>query len=207
MIIIIGDTHGRWKDYKKILAQYPEKTSIQIGDMGAGFPGQPELLGLPENAFWFRGNHDSPQVAKAHPNYLGDFGGKVIDGMKVFWCGGAWSIDQKFRTPNYTWWEDEELSLEELEDARKAYLDFKPDVMLSHDTAIPFAERILAKHSITGDRRVYLNRTNLALTDMFRSFQPKVWICGHFHASVTEIIDGTKFICLDELEPYELKSV
>jgi len=206
MIVIIGDVHGKWNEYSKILNKYPNEISIQIGDCGVGFPKSPELI-LPKNAFWFRGNHDNPDTAKNHPNHLGDFGSKIIDGIKIFWVAGSWSIDQQFRIPGWTWWEDEELSIRELETAMEQYLKVKPDVMLTHDTAGPFASKILSKYSIMGDGLVYPTRTGQALSAMFEAYQPKLWVCGHYHASVTEIIKGTKFICLNELESLELTNV
>jgi hypothetical protein len=51
---------------------------------------------------------------------------------------------------------------------------------------------------------VYPTRTGQALSAMWNAYKPPMWICGHYHASVTEIIGPTTFRCLNELEPFEI---
>ena len=42
--------------------------------------------------------------------------------------------------------------------------------------------------------------TTNGLQAMFESHQPDLWVFGHHHKSKNELINGTRFICLTELE-------
>ena len=48
------------------------------------------------------------------------------------------------------------------------------------------------------------SRTGQALSAMFNAWQPKLWIHGHWHISSDTVINGTRFICLAELETIDI---
>ena len=188
---IIGDVHGRVADYQKLAADAGE--SIQIGDMGLGFRG----VALPPSEVhkFFRGNHDSPEACRAHPNYMGDWGYDAALGL--FWLSGADSIDKHLRREGVSWWRDEELSLGEFQEALDLYERVKPRVVLSHDGPQAFVE---AGFGIR-DR----SRTRQALQAAYELWQPRVWIHGHHHLRREfESRDGTLFVCLGELDHMDL---
>jgi hypothetical protein len=54
------------------------------------------------------------------------------------------------------------------------------------------------------DQRKYENITGWALQELYNIHQPKLWIFGHWHRSKTIQHGKTKFMCLDELETYQL---
>lgn len=70
--------------YLKLLARHPGESSVQLGDFGIGFPGDEPLPPLPSNTWFLRGNHDNPEAARSHGNYLGDYCSKTIDGIRIF---------------------------------------------------------------------------------------------------------------------------
>lgn len=209
MIGIIGDVHGLWPMlYNRIRCQPADQTIIQLGDMGVGFPDtRHRTVKLPANVWWFRGNHDSPEESRAHPQYLGDWGHRVIDGRTVFWVAGAWSIDQHLRREAVSWWRDEELSIAELTAALEEYERVKPDIVISHDGPTQATRRLMNRYSInrylSGMQNVeeepIATRTGQALAEMFRVYQPKVWVFGHWHVDWSETIEGTEFHCVGEL--------
>lgn len=203
-IFLIGDCHGKFSECKKIVNDNPGKTIFQLGDFGIGFPRESTLPSFPENFYFIRGNHDNPEVARNHSNYLGDYGYKEIDGHKIFYLSGAWSIDFKYRREGSTWWRDEELSIKELEDAFNLYIEYKPEIVISHDCPGVMAEKILLHHSLYGNPNVFPTRTGQALSSMFTVHKPKYWYFGHYHVDFDEIIDGTEFKCLNELSTFEL---
>jgi hypothetical protein len=189
---IVGDVHGKIKQYNKIADGV---SSVQVGDMGFGFCS----VTIPENGYFIRGNHDSPFLARKHPAYLGDFGVKEIDGIRFFFVSGAWSIDKALRIEGRSWWPDEELSVQELELAVDAYKAEKPDIVITHDCPSPAAAEILKEYSLTGDPNVIPTRTGQALSAMFEVHQPKFWIFGHYHCDKVINIGQTEFVCLNEL--------
>ena len=211
-MIVVGDIHGQVKTYLKLLDHYRGEPSIQVGDFGFGFPKYKELgpsdVGLktpeelqwlednmPDNAGFIRGNHDEPALARKSKHYLGDYGIKVIDGHKVFFVSGAYSVDRRDRIEGVDWWPGEELSSEELEDALLLYKKDKPDIVISHDGPDQAIERLMIK-SLGLHKGRYFSRTGQILSAMYYAHQPAKWIFGHWHTKYREIVGRTDFICL-----------
>lgn len=221
-ITVIGDVHGYTKSYQKWLLDNldPDHRSVQIGDMGLGFAGvglpAPGMPTLGPGHKFFRGNHDSPDKCRQHPNYLGDYGYLAED--KIFWVAGAFSIDRAYRTEGQTWWADEELSYNELDKVIDLYVQYKPRFVLSHEAPAKAAEVLLA--SLIGPyfnakRDCANSRTAQALEAMMMLHQPEKWIFGHYHVDKTFHAPRytTEFICLGGImQPnerphiYELKT-
>jgi predicted phosphodiesterase len=220
-IICIGDIHGYTNSYKKWIERNldPSTRSFQIGDMGYGFAGTPWVVLSNEHKF-FRGNHDSPQQCRQHPNYLGDYG--YLEQDKLFWCAGAWSIDRAYRTVGVSWWPDEELSFEELGKAADLYVQSKPRFVLSHEAPSEAAKNLLYTLLI-GNKDSYfteklqcsMSRTSEALQYMLDRHQPEKWIFGHYHVDRKFAIPGckTEFVCVGGImtsgenpHTYELKT-
>ncbi len=202
----IGDVHGKYSRYKDILANSPPGT-IQVGDMGVGFrhshgPREGELRATPphyamvlSHARFIRGNHDNPAECKKHSQYIED--GHVEDG--IMFVGGATSIDKHLRIPNYSWWEDEQLSYEEFEAITKVYEAEKPKVMVTHDCPQSLIQPLFGVHYKT-ELEPGGTRTRLAFERMLQLHRPKLWVFGHWHQSRDVTIEGTRFVCLEELE-------
>src|SRR6266852_2639436 len=106
-MIFIGDVHGKTNALTHMLlgSAFHNKRAFQLGDMGIGFKGV-TLREFPTKYFlWIRGNHDAPDWCRQHPNYAGDWG--YLEDEQLFFLGGAWSIDQGWRTEGLSWWRDE----------------------------------------------------------------------------------------------------
>jgi hypothetical protein len=212
-MIFIGDVHGKFDalldsmEYAGHGRESPE--FFQVGDMGLGFPGNPRPLVLPPNFRFIRGNHDNPDVCRAHPNYAGDYG---YDGKRdIFWCGGAWSIDATMRMQGVTWWPDEELSIEQLNDMLDRYISAKPRIVATHDCPDQFFRHLFNLGPILPNdgptafgRKLHPTRTGQALAAAWDAHKPELWIFGHHHRSVQKVLDGTRLVCLDELETLEV---
>lgn len=199
-MIVIGDVHGRFRAYERLCQTFGDRPTLQLGDMGIGFPsgGSPKCR---RNDWWFRGNHDNPEKSKELPNYLGEGGTAHLDGVDFFYVPGAWSIDQKYRVEGSTWWREEELSVASLQSLQEAYTYVRPKVVITHDAPKPAAEAVLNRFRISTENPlpIYATRTGEALSAMFEYHQPDVWVFGHYHTDWHKKINGTKFICLNEL--------
>lgn len=179
----IGDIHAKWEDYLRLVE---DVDSIQVGDFGAGFRDIPEL---PSTARFIRGNHDSPEVCRNHSNWIKD--GTVEN--DIMFIGGAFSIDRGWRTEGVDWWADEELSTTELQQLIDVAVAARPRVIISHDcpeSIIPnlFPRALPVK-----------SRTQQALDVVLDLVKPELHIFGHWHLDRDETINGTRFICLNEL--------
>lgn len=203
----IGDVHGKFSHYRKIIKE--KQNTIQIGDMGVGFKtmspdgeltpsaNPPYDTMVENNARFIRGNHDNPGVCANHTQWIKD--GSVITtakGVKVMLVGGAWSIDWQWRVPGVSWWDNEECSVAQFNEIIDTYETYKPDIMVTHDGP----QSVVAEMFLNGTHKpLYPSRTGQALDVMFGMHKPKMWIYGHWHIDKQLDVQDTKFVCLAEL--------
>lgn len=205
MPICIGDVHGKYNRYHAIIKEH--RDTIQVGDMGVGFRRLLNYNGeykysqnpyhdlmVAQNALFIRGNHDNPETCRHHTQWVPD--GTVKDDM--MFVGGAYSIDKMWRTKGEDWWPDEELSPEQFKVIQAIYTTTKPNCMITHDCPKSLYP-ILHTHHWNDP-----SRTAPALQAMLELHRPKVWVLGHHHKSFDQVIDGTRFVCLAELEVKEI---
>jgi predicted phosphohydrolase len=204
--IIIGDVHGKTDQYQKMLRQrFSTEQTIQIGDMGFGFPRTPglhkDIMG--DNHKWFRGNHDDPAKCRATIGYLGDYGFLPEDNL--FYIAGAYSIDYMWRIPGHSWWPDEELSWTELDAAIELYKEKKPRFVISHEAPGSVAAWLL-QTVVPGFRpeKLVQTRTGSAMDRMLDYHRPEEWVFGHYHIDKSFELKGTKYTCVNELSSYIL---
>jgi hypothetical protein len=196
----IGDVHGKFRPYKRIIKDCAE--SIQIGDMGVGFRsfphgeehGNPPHYAMVPGHRFIRGNHDNPGSCRGHSQWIPD---GTIEGDMMF-IGGAVSIDKAYRVEGYSWWPDEELSYAELDTLVGKYQDAKPRIMVTHDCPEEVAKAVCYHHNM--GKMNDGSCTRQALQAMLSCHSPELWIFGHWHVSIDFTANGTRFICLNELE-------
>lgn len=206
MPIFIGDVHGKYTQYKRIIKEH--QNTIQVGDMGVGFIRWPngDAISNPPfdqmvatNARFIRGNHDNPAVCYNHMQCIRD--GTIEDGM--MFIGGADSIDKAYRVEGYSWWPDEELSRQELDNMVTKYAQARPEIMVTHDAPQNIAVMI---HATLIQLKVPMTvtRTRDTFEQMLAIHRPRIWVFGHWHVSLDYLSEGTRFVCLNELEVKEL---
>ena len=198
MITLIGDVHGKYEHYHKIVRQTERHPyTLQIGDFGFKYDTLKNVdstrhLILP-------GNHDHYDTCYNHPHFLGDYGYTSLNRIDFFYYRGAYSIDRQYRTIGIDWWENEQVNIDQFMKARELYRDIKPEVMITHDCPQDIALQMLEP-----GQRVYENITSWALQELYNIHQPKLWFFGHWHRSVKIQHGNTQFVCLNELETYTL---
>lgn len=198
-LTIIGDVHGKYDSYYKIVREKDRNPyTVQIGDFGFKYdtiknldPNHHKIIG---------GNHDNYDIINNYPHYLGDYGVSTINGVEFFYYRGAYSIDRQYRTIGIDWWEQEQVKIEKFMEARELYRKTKPDFVITHD-----CPESIVPYYIGFDAVPYQNLTSWGLNELFNIHQPKIWIHGHYHQSKTTEYGNTKFICLNELETYSIK--
>lgn len=215
----IGDVHGHYGRYRELIRGV--SASIQVGDMGIGFrraqgPNMGEVYGNPPHYAmvqgdhrFIRGNHDNPSECRKHSQWIPD--GHFENEM--MFVGGAASIDKVYRVEGYSWWPDEELPIAELNRMIDLYIERKPKVMVTHDCPEEVASAICATMPMIGGGAIKLDigsRTRQALQSMWSAHSPGLWLFGHWHMSFDHVlhggrVEGTRFICLAELEYKDLR--
>jgi len=210
---LIGDIHGHYLQYQHIATSYDGPT-VQIGDFGLGFPGREArdetimrwMADNPQHRF-IRGNHDNPDVCQTAPGWIKD--GR-IEGDIMF-LGGAWSIDNPQappgwyrRTPEYDWWAKEECSDEQFEVMLDVYKQAKPRILITHDCPASISYEMFWTSGVLKGP-VYRNRTSEWLQRFYEAHQPELWVFGHWHYTRTLQHSHTRFMCLGELEYFDLE--
>ncbi len=192
-MIIIGDVHGKLNEYREIIDSHDE--SICVGDFGF----KKEWDQLDE---WFitghshminMGNHDYHPVRHTHRNSLGNWN-YSING--IFTVAGADSIDKHHRIEGIDWFDNEELTYSEGLEVLVKYLVYKPSVVVTHDCPQYIMEYLFGYFE--------KSRTRQLLQAMFDEHQPDLWLFGHHHKSISCKKGRTKFICLNELETFQI---
>lgn len=199
-ITIIGDVHGKYDRYHKLIRQtdyYPY--TVQLGDFGFKY----ETLNNVDSTkhLIIPGNHDNYNMCYRYPHFLGDYGYTKLNGVEFFYYRGAYSVDRQYRTIGIDWWEDEQVSIDQFMKARELYRNIKPRLVITHDCP----QNIAAKMLNPGNR-IYENMTGWALQELLNIHEPKYWFFGHWHNSKNIKYGNTNFMCLDELETYTINS-
>jgi hypothetical protein len=195
---LIGDIHGKFGPYKKIINACEE--SIQVGDLGIGFTDRwgrpcenpPHYAMVRSNHRFIRGNHDNPASCKNHSQWIPD--GAFLYDDRMMLVGGAYSIDKAYRTEGLDWWPDEELDYPTLSNIIMSYEIRRPEIMVTHEAPDSVARQLF---NVTEG---YPSRTRQAFAVMFEIHPPLVWVFGHWHEHRDVVINGTRFICLAECQ-------
>lgn len=199
-MLIIGDVHGKVDAYKKIVESYPGGT-IQVGDFGFKEKHDWHMNNIdPEKHKINFGNHDYyPYLWKPHST--GNFTYRAanyinLPNKSLMTIRGADSIDQMFRTDGVDWFKEEEMNYKEWNGCFELYTQRKPQIIISHECPKAVRDHLFGIWENSG--------TSKALQQCFEIHQLELWIFGHHHESKDEVINGTRFICLAELETFEI---
>lgn len=201
-MILIGDVHGKFDRWGRMLEQFAsqEKTTLTLGDIGMGFNEIYDQMILEQDhdlAVMNRvigGNHDDYDVLAQLEMNLGHFG--YIEEKDLFFIRGAASIDKKHRIPGVSWWENEELTDNQMRDLVALWEDTQPRYVVSHTCPMTVA------HLMFGG--AYPCRTGILMDELMRLWAPDKWWYGHMHMTWETRYEGTDFRCLDELECLEV---
>lgn len=210
-IKIIGDCHGKFKQYKKIINE--SEYSVQLGDMGFNYSAIEDID--PDHHVWIHGNHDNMDTLmckKYTPGYLGRYGVHTLNGIKFFFISGGYSIDDGYRRDDRarggetTWWHQEELNFTEMESCKKLYLEEKPEILLTHSPCRYTINQMTNSSLIEKfgfDKSFYCQTSNF-YDHLLKCHAPKLHCWGHMHRSYYDVYKGITFYGLAELETFDL---
>ena len=189
-IIILGDCGIAWRKDKKDLAQ-----NIKLWNE----------CGNEVKLYFIDGNHENFNILNSLPieNNMGKIADNIyhlrrgqvyeFENKKILVCGGADSIDKYRRIENFTWWKEEAISQETIDDIPAGHYDY----VLTH----------CCPRSVFEKNRIYLstlqfldeNKINHSSEDMLEQLKNKItfdhWFFGHYH--INRNLDE-KFTCLFE---------
>jgi predicted phosphodiesterase len=191
MLTIIGDVHGKHQKYLELIKNH--EYTLQVGDFGFKYDCLDALD--PNKHHIIAGNHDNYDLVPNYPHFLGDFGTKIINGIKFFFVRGEWSIDHSSRLLGVSYWDQEELSYTQGMQCLAAYKQALPDIVVSHG-----APQYIYPFFLTNFGKIKPSRTSVLLQQMLDIHAPKRWIFGHHHNTKKDYFNDCEFQCLGELD-------
>lgn len=203
-ILLVGDSHGDLSYIEMCLDRakaFGCEKLFQLGDFGyfehfAGGPGYLNgvSLGSVESGipvYFLDGNHENHPLlwetyqeeddegfrkVRENLHYAPRGHSWIWDGIRFLSVGGAWSIDQAQRTPGKSWWPEENIRHE---DVNNAIASGDCDVLLSHD--------VLAGVTVPGIMPIQAAMWNRdCLLKVAIKTHPKYVFHGHYHIYYTE---------------------
>jgi len=191
--LYVGDVHGQFHYLKKAIRFYEPNQVYQVGDLGV-WPGSPawdSLTGFDVPVYFCDGNHENfPAIVagawkeKHNLFYLPRF----TQLENTLFVGGANSIDKVMRTPGHDWFPEETI---------KSVPSVLPEVrfVVSHTCPERVFQACLAS-GMSSDR----DPSRKALDAVWDTVKPTRWFFGHFHQTITSVLDGCAFYGLHRLD-------
>jgi predicted phosphodiesterase len=212
-ILLVGDTHGNerwWNNYISPAAEALAVDAIcQVGDFGY-WRGSEDFLqavgssGVP--VYFLDGNHEhhwylNTEVAAARTRNGTGVGEPVAltsgltflprgvrvdwDGVCVAACGGAASIDRRWRKTGVDWFPEELITDT---DVAAFTSTGTVDVLLTHDAPMSAPVPLAPRNTLSPawlEELPTCDKNRLVLEDVVDAAQPKILIHGHYHVAWT----------------------
>ena len=225
-IFITGDTHGVFERIYFLCENFDVTNKdllIVAGDFGINYylnkkeqKNKYKLNELPINLLIVRGNHEKrPEkidtykskewnkgivyYEEEYPTLLFAKDGEVfeLNDKKVFCCGGAYSVDKFYRLENHlSWFEDEQLTSDEMDTIFNSIKDKKFDYVVTHTCPLRYIPTEMFLPMV--DQSKVDNTMEKWLDKVFDNIEFKKWYCGHYHTNKS--IDNIRFLFNDIVE-------
>jgi hypothetical protein len=195
----VGDIHGRLGAFEYTLASAINRgvvNIVQVGDFW--IYDRPRELDKLER--FIDGNHENfavldpvapgPVALSEHVTYMPRGTRSRIGGAELLFCGGASSVDRKYRTEGKDWWPAENLTLPQIERAEVSAFEGPVDVLVTHETTTAAFDGLLSHGGHARDKindpagtrnRELLSR----LAAVARDAGAGVHVHGHHHTAWT----------------------
>jgi predicted phosphodiesterase len=174
-IFHLGDFLGFGRGNCNYFLNQVERALVEAGGIQLGF-----VDGNHENfPFLHKFLHDDRGVAHLRPHIAWLPRGLrwEWDGLKFMALGGATSMDKVHRTPMVSWFQDEEITWAQ---AEEAIAGGPVDVVIAHDAP----DGVLVPGLYMGWPEEAMQRANghrAMLSEVAQAILPAVWVHGHFH--------------------------
>lgn len=193
-VIILGDAGlnfwlgGSDKKHKKLSSIY----GYTIYCVRGNHEERPENLGYPTEYDENVGGYVFVDPEFPLIRYFMDGGFYTIGGFRCLVIGGAYSIDKWYRLNRAAaagqsfsgWFEDEQLTAEEMQDISANVRGKKVDFVFTHTTALDWEPVDLFLNGV--DQTTVDKSMETWLNELKETFDWKIWLFGHYHADRIE---------------------
>lgn len=219
-IILKGDTHGNAVQLETFLEWNEDNLTeddivIVLGDFGIIWQDKEETTKVLEilgnhkcQLAFLDGNHENFNLIKEMETIIYWNGGRAgllpggilhllrgeiynIDNKRIGVCGGANSVDKYRRTEGISWWADEEITKEDVDNLLAKTVDNNHlDMMLTHDCPAKMTKQVALFSGVNG---VEISNSQKMLDIIDNALKIDKWYFGHWHINMKF---DDKFECL-----------
>lgn len=142
-------------------------------------------------------------IEEEFPNiryFMSGRGFYTINGLKTIVINGAYSVDKFYRiSVGSTWFEDEQMSKQEMSDTEKLFLDGGCDIVLSHTCPLSYQPFDLFLGFI--DQNAIDKTMERWMEKCSNKYRWHYWLFGHYHRD-RKITDGV-YMMYHTMRPLE----
>lgn len=205
LTLVVGDVHNNFSALNIIINKRRPDLVLACGDFGY-WPTKPWATPLssirPQGSkiLFCDGNHEDHWALrdrttdKLYPGITYMPRGSTYtlpDGRTIMFFGGAESIDKELRTEGDTWFREEIIT-------QRDFLNLpdpsttKIDIFITHTCPAELVCELVKYYPEKG-----MEPSNIALSELWKMYRPKLWIFGHWHKYFYGKMMGTDCYCLN----------
>lgn len=212
--LIIGDIHNEFGILNDLINKKKPDLIICCGDFGywPRFNNKPHggtkqlsdiKLQTAEKLLWIDGNHEdfwslrnriSDEIEPGIIYMPRGSTYKLPDGRTILFMGGAYSIDKHLRRIGVDWFPEETITQKDFNDLPNVDID----IFITHTCPLELVDLLLPKYLLKKEEP-----SNIALTELWKIYNPKLWFFGHWHQYLEVKIKNTQFYCLSAAGFYD----
>ena len=200
-ILVVGDIHNSFGRLNELLHKKRPDLIISVGDFGywPKWMGSEKLERINTHGaklLFCDGNHEDHwslrdrEQDELAPNIIYMPRGSTYeldDGRTIMFMGGAHSIDKHLRTIGWDWFPEEIIRPIDMENLPET----KVDIFITHTCP---SELVLDMIKFYPEK--VGEPSNIALSELWKIYKPKLWIFGHWHHYNEGVLMGTKWNAL-----------
>ena len=192
IVIVLGDFGVIWEKDSQMtdtVLEWLSKKNFTLAFLDGNHENFPEIACLEKETYWNGG-----KIGLLPYGIIHLLRGEIynINERIIGVCGGANSIDLWHRTEGISWWREEEITDNDIDNFMAAANKYnnKIDMMLSHDAPASMIPIIKLYSGINdGD----ISNSQIQLEKINQEINTNKWYFGHWH--IDKVIDD-KFECL-----------
>jgi len=145
---------------------------------------------------------------KRYINVLDRLGTYNIDGLKILTIGGATSNDKYNREEGVSWFPNENVDKDEIDEFLESKMSERFDLVITHTPSTKLIHKLMNTRDASREDfiKVMYCPTAEALDLVYEYIDYNIWAFGHMHLDIDVEIDGERFIGMYHNKPLKINN-